>query len=385
MRRVRLALLIAALMSAAIALYAFTHLERYEVTIDHGPSPAARGDSYLAAQMFLENLDVPVLRSEELRSPPGRARGRTLLLLSDRSQWTEPQTKRTLDWAAGGGHLVFVAGQLWDENSGRSGDLLLDTLGLQQHESRDLSEGPLTPLTPPHAPELTRLFVEDASSPAYFAFDPAYHLFDPLQRAHTWANSGSATHLLQLPYGEGQITVLTDAWIWENRHIGQFDHAWLLWYLTRDSHVVLVHRDSQPSLVRLLGDFFSEALAALAVLLALALWRASRRLGPVRTASSPGRRQLLTHLRGTADFLLRHEGQGRLLQRLQGDILQRAGLRHPNIETLPVNEQLSLLARLSTQPVEQIRQAMATPDESRLSMPAFTRQVAQLQLLRNAL
>ena len=53
---------------------------------------------------------------------------------------------------------------------------------------------------------------------------------------------------------QGLITVLTDAWLWQNRTIDQYDNAWLLWYLTQDSQVQLVYRADRDSLAARLAD-----------------------------------------------------------------------------------------------------------------------------------
>jgi hypothetical protein len=100
---------------------------------------------------------------------------------------------------------------------------------------------------------------------------------------------------------------------------------------------------------------------------------------------SRARRQLSEHLRASADFLLRRRGQHALLRSLQQEILRRARQRHPGFETLPVTEQWQLLARMTRQPTRHIGQALRPRLEERLSSTEFTRQVAYLQTLRNAL
>ncbi|MDT9165905.1 DUF4350 domain-containing protein, partial [Escherichia coli] len=78
-------------------------------------------------------------------------------------------------------------------------------------------------------PYLTKLYLENEQAPAYVDFDTDFHLYDAKNRAHAWANSDQATHMLQLYHGDGLVTVLTDAWIWRNDSIADYDNAWLLW------------------------------------------------------------------------------------------------------------------------------------------------------------
>ncbi|MBP8238075.1 MAG: DUF4350 domain-containing protein, partial [Pseudomonas sp.] len=78
-------------------------------------------------------------------------------------------------------------------------------------------------------------------------------------------------------------------------------------------------------------------------------------------------------------------GQHSLLQGLQQDIQRRARHRHPGFERLAVAEQWQVLSRLTRQPSSVISQAMRPLPKQRLAAADFTRQVANLQTLRNAL
>lgn len=131
--------------------------------------------------------------------------------------------------------------------------------------------------------------------------------------------------------------------------------------------------------------YFPQALVALAALIALDLWHASLRQGPIRQPAPKARRQLQDHLNASADFLLRRSGQDSLLQALQRDIQRTARRRHPGFEHLDTAEQLRVLERLTRQPSLVISQARGPPATKRLSSADFSRQVACLQTLRNAL
>lgn len=397
-----------------LGIYLLGKLTPYQETLKHGPDPEARANPYLAAEHFLRKQGLQVQRAdglEVMKDLPSA--GQTLLLLGDRNRMTPKQAERLLAWTAKGGHLLFVAERLWDEEEGKSGDLLLDSLGIQQYESEELDEDasetadeeaaaedehdaeqPTEPMpdeaqAPADAgnayPELTQLYLENEEAPAYFNFDTDFHLYDAENRAHAWANSDAATHLLQLYHGDGLISVVSDSWIWQNQGIGEYDNAWLLWYMTQDSQVTLLYRADRDDLFSLLLEHFPQALVALALLLAFGLWHLGMRQGPLLLPASRNRRQLQEHLRGSADFLLRHNGQHSLLQGLQQDIQRRARHRHPGFERLAVAEQWQVLSRLTRQPSSVISQAMRPLPKQRLAAADFTRQVANLQTLRNAL
>jgi hypothetical protein len=238
---------------------------------------------------------------------------------------------------------------------------------------------------PSESPQLTKLYLENEKDPAYFSFDTRFHLEDPKDHAQTWANSESSTHMMQMIYGNGLITVLTDSDVWKNNAIGRYDNAWLLWYLTQDSSVTMLLQPEHNDLFSLLLRYFPEALAALALLIGLLLWHIGIRQGPLQAPASRARRQLIEHVRASADFLLRRSGQQVLLRALQQDVLRRARRVHPGFEQLGVADQWQVLARLTRQPTSAISQALRPRPSERLSSTEFTRQVAHLQTLRNAL
>ncbi len=370
---------------AGAGLYLYHKAIPYSEVIDHGPSPEARANPYLAAEAFLRQRGLKVEHANSLDILPGLdPRGRSLMLLGERSNMTPRQADQLLNWARAGGRLLFVAEALWDPRSGKSGDLLLDRVQLRQLLSKDLKgEGPEP--EDDRYPLLTRMYLEGEDAPAYFSFDTAFHLSDPKNLAQSWASSATSTHLMQVDYGAGSVTVLTDAELWTNRAIGRYDNAWLLWYLAQDSEVTLLFNTDHDNLLTLLWRYFPQALVALAALLGLWLWHVGLRQGPLQAPASRARRQLQEHLRASADFLLRRSGHEALLQALRQDILRRARKRHPGFERLGVAEQWQVLARLTRQPTSAISQALRPRPKQRLSSVDFSRQVAHLQTLRNAL
>lgn len=409
------------LLLGLLGSYVLSQATPYQELIKHGPAPEARANPYLAAEHFLRNQGRKVQRADSLQSLAQLpAAGQVLLILGSREQMTPKQSERLLAWTRRGGHLLVVAENFWDADKDSSGDPLLDPLGIQKYMSDELDEDSEsepnadaakdtdedekaaetapsdqpaaaaspkkdTKQEPALAVDLTQLYLENEDAPAYIDFDTDYHLFDAKDLAHAWANSADTTHMLQLSQGDGLLTVVTDSWIWQNAHIGDYDHAWLLWYLTQDREVTLLYRADRDDLFSLLLRHFPEALLALSLLLAAGLWAAGLRQGPLQPVPERQRRQLQEHLRSSADFLLRHAGQRHLLQALQRDIQRRARLRHPGFDRLGVAEQWQVLGRMTRLTPSAISQAMRPIADKRLSASEFTRQVAHLQTLRNVL
>lgn len=409
------------LLLGLLGSYVLSQATPYQELIKHGPAPEARANPYLAAEHFLRNQGRKVQRADSLQSLAQLpAAGQVLLILGSREQMTPKQSERLLAWTRRGGHLLVVAENFWDADKDSSGDPLLDPLGIQKYMSDELDEDdesesqanadtdedsaedsnpaaetapgdedtrPVKDAEQDPAPavDLTQLYLENEDAPAYIDFDTDYHLFDAKDLAHAWANSADTTHMLQLSQGDGLLTVVTDSWIWQNDQIGDYDHAWLLWYLTQDREVTLLYRADRDDLFSLLLRHFPEALLALSLLLAAGLWAAGLRQGPLQPVPERQRRQLQEHLRSSADFLLRHAGQRHLLQALQRDIQRRARLRHPGFDRLGVAEQWQVLGRMTRLTPSAISQAMRPIADKRLSASEFTRQVAHLQTLRNVL
>lgn len=370
---------------AALGIYLYLKATPYQAEVDHGPSPAAQANPYLAAEMFLRKRGIDVSHAESLAVLPEiDPRQHTLLMFNDRSKMTPRQVDQVLNWARAGGRLVFVAESIWDEKTGQSNDLLLDRVQLRQSFSKDLKDPPPDAAEDPF-PNLTKLYLEDEDAPAYAGFDTTFHLDDPKNLAQAWANSAKATHMMQLAFGLGTITVVTDADLWKTPAIAQHDNAWLLWYLSADTAVTLLYNTEHDGLLTLLWRYFPQASVALLALIGLWLWHVGVRHGPVQATAPRDRRQLMEHLRASADFVLRHNGQQTLLQALQQDVLRRARHRHPGFDQLNVAEQWLVLSRLTRQPTRAISQALSPAPKRRMSSAEFCRQVAHLQALRNTL
>jgi len=391
-RKILLGLLAALLLViAGFIFWAGSQVTRHEKEVTY-PSLEVLRNNYLAAEHFLKKQGVSIQRRTRLKNVlRTSASGQTLLMLgSGRSAMSQQQTEQLLEWTGFGGHLIVVAEQKWDEKKGESGDHLLDSLGIQQYLSKDLSTEKPSNKKAERYPRLTKLYLENEPSPAYISFSTRYHLFDAEDRAYAWGNSaGGITHILQLHYGDGLITVLTDPWIWNNDNIGRYDNAWLLWYLTQDHKKVTFFyhstpKQNQPNLMDALLQYFPEALAALALLLVLILWHKAHRQGALLPAESRARRQLEEHLRASADFLLRRQGRAQLIERLQQDIVQRASERQPGFAALDGSAQHKMLAQLARKSPTQVQSAMQRPAK-RQSAADFSHQVKDLQTLRNAL
>lgn len=306
------------------------------------------------------------------------ASGHSLVLLERQTPLTAQQVDRLLGWVQRGGRLLAVADAVWDEARASSGDALLDRLQIRVQLSSHLPQLPA--VAGDQYPSLTKLYLEDEDAPAYFGFDTQRHLDDPTGKVQSWANSNGATHLMQMAYGQGLITLVSDARLWTDEQIQCFDNAWLLWYLNQGSDVTwLFESPAEPP-----RRYAQWAFAALLLAAALGLWWARTRPRSYRRPGFADQRQqrlLRTHGRQW----LGEQGPQDVLATLQRDVLQRACLHHPGFDKLAVAEQWQVLAQLSQQSTRSIGAALMPISNQRMSGRLFTRTVAQLQSVRDSL
>jgi hypothetical protein len=177
-------------------------------------------DNFNLLKQFLDTNDIAWYQDRIIYD--GQDKINTILITKDSSV----DLKEVLRMASSGKHIIIDANLLQDA----------DFLGVQLEKQESV------PIT---QKKLTKLFLENEKYPAFFSFNSDNGLFDSQNVAYTWANSDDSTHMLQIPYEFGLITVLSDTEIWNNHKIHTYDNAWLAWYLFQDS--ILTIFTAKPS------------------------------------------------------------------------------------------------------------------------------------------
>ncbi|WP_263262568.1 DUF4350 domain-containing protein [Pseudomonas sp. RIT-PI-S] len=328
-------------------------------------------DPYWAAERFLRSRGLEVIRSQDLR-PLNQlpATEVSLMLLGEREQMSATQAQTLLAWVYAGGRLLVAAQGYWAP--GGASDPLLDPLNIRLLNAYASAGGRLTAARS----TLTELYLETDTAPLLMGFAPGRHLEDADDLAQSWANSPQGTHMLQLNMGAGTLTVVSDTGLWRNRAVGQFDNAWLLWYLNQGRQVVMQYREPAPATLQQLAAYPATLASTLVVLSLLAWWGATH---------WPQRRPKPAPALGTPAEGYRRAGREQLLRGLREDIQRCARRRHPGFGQLPVAGQWQLLAKLAATSTSTIAQALRPHPGEHLSAAAFRQQVAQLQAIRNAL
>jgi hypothetical protein len=362
-----------AIVGLALCLGAFLFTQNYAIVKDRvwvGMSGEARVNWLLAARMLLTRMGARVQESSDLTRLDKFPLSGTILLAADRSELDPPTATRLLAWVQDGGHLVVAVERPYGH------DPLLEMLGVsvQQDDLRN-SASRADDVT---LPDGTHLRVDLMPSP---------RLHDDEDAASWTHESHGAIRILQIPYEDGLVTILSTFRPFSNYAIGHLDHAELLWRLAGDNgHPLEVWLVRHLDLQSLPGWLLKNAmpfLVALAVFLMLALWRAMPRFGPLRPNPAPDRRSLVEHLSAMGRFYSMQRELPKLVQIVRQDGLDLLAARAPETRGQDGAARLKTAARLTGLRPRELLQAFTgtavTPHDFTLAvrvLAAFRRQLA---------
>ncbi len=401
---------LAAATAAGIALF-FSSCEKRAIDIPRGYQGEAARNPYLAAQRMLERLGTTASSVRDLSNvselPPADS---TLILPTPRRTLGRARTRELLRWVENGGHLVVVTWQLFDDEN-RLPDPVLDPLGVRQYlnelqpqdpEESEPESDPSAPLVtkasatriadePDEAePELARVWFPDRDAPLEAEFDPGFRIELTPEALHARVfeiADANGTHGVTLRAGGGLVTALTDDYFLTNSVIADWDHAELVYRIAhldgREGPVWFVFGDEYPGALALIWQHGWMIVTSALVVLALWLWSASRRFGPIAPDPSIERRELMEHVRAAGRFEFRHGASRELLAATRDALLERVRERHPSFPTLTPVEQAEHLAKLSGLPSENVERALAFSDE--VDASRFAQNVATLEKIRRSL
>ncbi len=420
-----------ALVASAAALTAlfFLSCEKRVIELPSGYRGEAARNAYLAAQRLLEQLGTPVRSFTDLSAlsalPPEDG---ALIVPTARQALGRARAAELLDWVARGGHLVVVSWQLYDDPE-RQPDLVLDPIGVRQFLNEPVADpsepdaperqapereppferpprapepapqGPPPLITEasfvdlevePVAPARARAFFPDRDAPLEVEFDPGFRFElapEAAQRELFAVGDGCGVHWLTVPQGLGLVTALTDDYFLTTPEIGEWDHAELVYRLAhfdgRNGPVWIVFGDDYPSALALVLRHGWTVLVSGALLLALWLWSASRRFGPLAPDPPLERRELMEHVRAAGRFQWRRGAAKALLEATREALFARVRERHPTLASAAPAEQAEQLAELSGLSRAGVARALAYQTDTEAGR--FAQNVATLEKIRRSL
>lgn len=348
---------LALILMAALTIWFLENFELRTKEVDAGLAAEARKNRFLAAERFLQRLNIMV------ESVAGRELLRTLppnedmLVVKGLGALNAQRREALHAWLEAGGRLLVAPTELWEWEEGDNAlrqDFLND-YGVQLHKLEDGESQQRVVAT---------VAFEGYPEALELELDGRYQLVDALEEADGGVSVDDRYRLLQYDIGDGQLTVTSDMSPFTNAWIGKRDHALFLALLAETSaggKVWLLYDNDVPWLGALLWRHAPHALIAAACLILALLWHLGGRLGPLLPSPRTDRRDLLAHLQALADFHWRH-GRGSHLTRVTRERVEQAWLRrHPSLRGMKPDERAEWIAQRTGLSVAKIQRILYPP------------------------
>jgi Domain of unknown function (DUF4350) len=301
----------------------------------------ARRDPWLAAERLLQRMGAKAAAVRSLPELDSLPRSATLLLPKGRQSLNLQSRRNLLNWVNRGGRLVIEAEPV------NQPDPLLDTFGVHRKIVKIAENAKKNT-----ADYMGREVVEIALPPDLEPVEVLMNRYVDLQANNALARFGDrqATAVLLLQYGRGHVLAVNALDVFSNDMIGMHDHAEFLWRIVQvDSGSPNVFFFSDPKKLSLFDWLYANAWSAVAggvLFLALWLWNATPRLGPIAPDPERARRRLLDHLRASGRYLWAHGGSQQLVDAAREACLRHIARVHPDLIDSPEPERAARLAEL---------------------------------------
>ncbi len=314
----------------------------------------------------------------------------TLVLSTPTFSISKTQAEQLLDWVHLGGHVILGVKRSYNPNEDNTPNYLLDffSLTVKRRDSygfdlycgldctqEEQEQQAFNKTTPIHLQQ--QQFVADLCC---FIFKDEY------QHATWIAEDKHGIRALQYQYGQGYFTLLSDISIFNNRYIGQYDHAAILQALVQQKNhpkVGLQYLTEMPSLLTILWDKAYLFIISFSIALVLWLLWSNYRFGPIIQTMDNRQKNLLQHIEASGRFLWQKNQAEVLHQASCDELLKYIEHYHPAWQYLNSTELYQKLAQHTQLSITDINQAF-TKDNLSQEL-AFFRKIQLLQLIRNRL
>lgn len=309
----------------------------------------------------------------------------TLLILNDPRTMTPVESRKLLEWVAGGGHLLLRTPPVESGNE-ETAVPVLEAVGILLTED---------------SPECEPLQVEGQDHHVEFCNGRRF-FFNEVEPERSWGDLQAAYVYARLAHGKGHVDVLADFDFLTNR--GSTEGASLLegagdraGGLRDGPHralarqvlapnygqgtMHLVYAAQMPSLLRTILLRGWPVWAPLLLALLAWLWLRMQRFGPLRPSPAGERRSLLEHVRASGEHLFRYHRRALLYAAVHKSFLARLRRRDPVAAALNGEAQVGAIAERLQLPADLVRTALQAPSSH--DKPAFRNRISTLIQLRN--
>jgi hypothetical protein len=373
-RRVLILVLAAVAVLGGLVYWIVPKLERVEQEVVENVSEKARRNPFLAMERYLGRLGYAVEtghRADVIDRPP--AATDTIVVEFSEEVFSPARTRKIMEWIAAGGHLVLeIDAARWATDEVPPNALLdLAKVSAEYDEERDDEDEAVAP---------PRYRLEAGGESYQVGLWPYQYLVDGSGVAEAWTVEGRP-QVLRYGYREGLFTVIIDRRMWQNAHIGEFDHALLLTAILGPpgGKVWVLYRVEVASLPELIWQYGARVVVAFAFALALALWALYNRFGPVHVPPLGRRRSLGEHVQAIAAFAWRYGRAATLLHAARTALRYRAEARYPGFQHKSADEQIEWLAARVGRTGAEVRRALEAEVRHHEQLVEITRLLQEMR------
>jgi hypothetical protein len=316
----------------------------------------ALSNPFYAAIKLSEQLGAEARREYIFNTP----RTDSVIVLSNWN-WTliDSRREKMQQWVEAGGRLVVDGSLLGDFEQFSAWSGVGESVPVEDEEEsleEDLSESQRRLLSGFVKSECDAL-VEEGTGREFKICNVDRSRSLVTARKKLWElRDGERIHVVRTAVGGGSVTVINAA-PFRYRDLLEGDNALLLvraTQLRRGDSLLFLSEEEHNSILDLVWRHGAPAVLLMLALIALGLWRASARFGPLTAPIEAARRSLAEQIRGTGQFVLRFGG-GRALHAAMVRALRDAALKHlPAYDRLSSEERVAAVARLSGVSAEEL-------------------------------
>jgi hypothetical protein len=376
-----------------LATWFFRTYESYETVERTSPGGEARRDPYLAAKRLLDELQVT---SRELHAGDWgdvmTSRGGMLIVGPGADLVSTGQIESLNKWIRGGGKVLLIPSLLESKDDAEGNrinsskdDAVDNHNGAQRisdwydfHLFRPESDDNASPY------QTTSRMVREMGE-LEVAFLSSKRLTAPPDTQWLSRDAFGAC-AAELRVGAGSIVALCSLSPFTNDHIGEHQHATVLWNLIkrngRARHVWWARNTRMPGFHRWLYKHAPLAVLGFAAALTIWMFSRTRRAGPIIDLPDLGRRRTMEHVEASGRFAWRFNGGEVLLDAMRSAFDARLARRQPALKNLSKPERIARLAQAAQLPAESIADALEAPAHDRRD---FTNAVRTLRILWRSL
>jgi len=375
-----------ALLVFSLVIWVYSILEFRTIKEDKGYQGEAASNPYLAAEFFLRRMGQKTVRinlftNKQTQLMPGD----TLMVPNVRLAFDTRRSDEMLEWVEQGGHLI-ITGRVDAESEVGHRDYILESLGLfieRQSLNDELSQE--------NEPVNTEIYDENEFWQVDFDDYLVISTTSEFNSEVIWTIKDSdRNHGLQVTFGSGRITLLSEMRIFMNDYIDSYDHAAFLLTLANDQLIsgndgVFYYTvyDDQISFFQWLWKNARALVLSTALLIFIWLWKVVPRFGPLINVHKPIRRQFIDHLKASGNYHWRQGHYHCLLTEVRKQLSHRVKIKYPEWSSKSKQDQISHFVELSQLESSAIEKALFNTEVERVN--DFINLIKVLEKLRKSL